>query len=115
VAFASTAKVPQGKGDLVIANQRIGFGVEIVKGGGAAILPAGRALRRDTNKYASAHDLRRSFGTRWAKRVMPVVLQKLMRHSPSKPRCVATPTSIPMTSGENMDHRSPIFLNPRLQ
>jgi integrase len=31
-------------------------------------------------KYASAHDLRRSFGTRWAKRVMPAVLQKFMRH-----------------------------------
>ena len=31
--------------------------------------------------YASAHDLRRSFGTRWASRVMPVVLQELMRHS----------------------------------
>jgi len=31
-------------------------------------------------KYASAHDLRRSFGTRWAKRCMPAVLQKLMRH-----------------------------------
>jgi integrase len=32
-------------------------------------------------KYASAHDLRRSFGTRWAKRVMPAVLRKLMRHA----------------------------------
>lgn len=32
-------------------------------------------------KYASAHDLRRSFGERWAKRIMPAVLQKLMRHS----------------------------------
>ncbi len=31
-------------------------------------------------KYSSAHDLRRSFGSRWAKRVMPAVLQKLMRH-----------------------------------
>jgi len=31
-------------------------------------------------KYASAHDLRRSFGSRWARRVMPAVLQKLMRH-----------------------------------
>jgi integrase len=31
-------------------------------------------------KYASAHDLRRSFGNRWAKRVMPAVLQRLMRH-----------------------------------
>lgn len=32
-------------------------------------------------KTATAHDLRRSFGTRWAKRVMPAVLQKLMRHA----------------------------------
>lgn len=32
-------------------------------------------------KYASCHDLRRTFGTRWAKRVMPAVLRKLMRHS----------------------------------
>lgn len=31
-------------------------------------------------KYASAHDFRRSFGERWAMRVMPVVLQQLMRH-----------------------------------
>lgn len=33
-----------------------------------------------TVKHASAHDLRRSFGFRWARRVMPAVLQKLMRH-----------------------------------
>ncbi len=31
-------------------------------------------------KYASAHDLRRSFGARWAARVMPQVLMELMRH-----------------------------------
>jgi integrase len=31
-------------------------------------------------KYASAHDLRRSFGDRWALRVMPAVLKELMRH-----------------------------------
>lgn len=31
-------------------------------------------------KFASAQDLRRSFGERWAKRVMPTVLQQLMRH-----------------------------------
>jgi integrase len=31
-------------------------------------------------KYASAHDLRRSFGARWAVRVMPQVLMVLMRH-----------------------------------
>ncbi len=33
-----------------------------------------------TVKYASAHDLRRSFGERWATKVMPQVLQQLMRH-----------------------------------
>lgn len=31
-------------------------------------------------KCASAHDLRRSFGERWSSRVMPQVLQELMRH-----------------------------------
>ncbi len=32
------------------------------------------------NKFATAHDLRRSFGERWASRVMPQVLMELMRH-----------------------------------
>lgn len=32
-------------------------------------------------KYASAHDFRRSFGERWAARVMPAVLQQMMRHA----------------------------------
>jgi integrase len=32
-------------------------------------------------KFASAHDLRRSFGTRWSKKVMPATLQRLMRHA----------------------------------
>jgi integrase len=36
--------------------------------------------RRGKVKHASAHDLRRAFGTRWAQRVMPPVLQQLMRH-----------------------------------
>lgn len=31
-------------------------------------------------KFASAHDLRRSFGERWASRIMPQVLMQLMRH-----------------------------------
>ena len=31
-------------------------------------------------KFASAHDLRRSFGERWARLVMPQVLKELMRH-----------------------------------
>jgi len=32
-------------------------------------------------KCASAHDLRRSFGTRWSSRIMPAVLQTMMRHA----------------------------------
>lgn len=34
-----------------------------------------------TSKYASIHDLWRAFGTRWASRVKPTVLQLLMRHA----------------------------------
>lgn len=37
-------------------------------------------VRVDTNKTASAHDLRRSFGERWAARLMPAQLMELMRH-----------------------------------
>lgn len=33
------------------------------------------------DKFASAHDLRRSFGSRWSMRVLPALLQLLMRHS----------------------------------
>ncbi|HXJ44048.1 MAG TPA: site-specific integrase, partial [Bryobacteraceae bacterium] len=35
-------------------------------------------------KYASAHDLRRAFGTRWARRVKTPVLMQLMRHKDIK-------------------------------
>lgn len=34
----------------------------------------------DSGKFASAHDLRRAFGTRWAQKVMPPTLMILMRH-----------------------------------
>lgn len=34
----------------------------------------------DRPKYASAHDLRRAFGFRWAHRVPAVTLQRIMRH-----------------------------------
>jgi len=36
--------------------------------------------KEDKTTYASAHDLRSSFGFRWSRRVMPPVLQELMRH-----------------------------------
>ena len=37
-------------------------------------------VNKADGKYATCHDLRRSFGTRWTKRVMPASLQRLMRH-----------------------------------
>ena len=37
-------------------------------------------VNKAEGKFASAHDLRRSFGTRWSSRVKPVTLQLLMRH-----------------------------------
>lgn len=37
-------------------------------------------VNKADGKFASAHDLRRSFGTRWAARVKPATLQLLMRH-----------------------------------
>ena len=40
-----------------------------------------RLVEREVAKYGSCHDFRRSFGTRWAMRVRPPVLQALMRHS----------------------------------
>jgi integrase len=42
---------------------------------------ASRVVVNDEGKYVSAHDLRRSFGTRWAARVKPLALKRLMRHS----------------------------------
>ena len=44
---------------------------------------AGVAVRTDSQgrrRHATAHDLRRSFGSRWSVRVVPTVLQELMRH-----------------------------------
>lgn len=35
----------------------------------------------DVGKHVSAHDLRRSFGTRWASKVKPLTLKRLMRHA----------------------------------
>lgn len=48
--------------------------------GKAAGVKVNTATTTGKVKYASAHDLRRSFGERWASRVMPQVLMELMRH-----------------------------------
>jgi len=41
---------------------------------------ASEIIVNDEGKHVSAHDLRRSFGTRWAARVKPLALKRLMRH-----------------------------------
>lgn len=38
-------------------------------------------VNKDQGKFASAHDLRRAFGTRWASKLKPVELQQIMRHA----------------------------------
>ncbi len=45
---------------------------------------AGVVTDKAAGKHATAHDLRRSFGTRWSKRVKPATLQRLMRHADIK-------------------------------
>ncbi len=42
---------------------------------------AGVVVNKAAGKFATAHDLRRAYGTRWASRVKPAVLQRLMRHA----------------------------------
>lgn len=37
-------------------------------------------VNQEMSKFASAHDFRRAFGTRWATRVQPALLRELMRH-----------------------------------
>jgi integrase len=50
-------------------------------GKAAGVKVSDKAGRGGTAKFATCHDLRRSFGLRWALRVMPPVLQALMRHA----------------------------------
>ncbi len=42
---------------------------------------AGVVVDAERGKFASAHDLRRAFGHRWSRQIMPAVLKELMRHS----------------------------------
>ena len=54
-----------------VIGKRAGIVVKRTKGKGGVV----------KTKYASCHDLRRSFATRWAPRVKPATLQLLMRHA----------------------------------
>ncbi len=53
----------------------------IVKIGREAGVEVSRHPKTGKMKHASAHDLRRSFGSRWAPRLKPAALMKLMRHA----------------------------------
>ncbi len=53
-------------------------------------------------KFASAHDLRRSFGERWAVRVMPPILQQLMRHE-------SIDTTLRFYVGRNANHTAKVL------
>jgi integrase len=46
-----------------------------------AIEEGGKLVRKPVKLFAGAHDLRRSFCSRWARKVMPAVLQRLARHA----------------------------------
>jgi integrase len=55
--------------------------IEDPETGEMILAPSRKLVEREVVKYASAHELRRAFGTRWAPRVKPATLQLLMRHS----------------------------------
>jgi integrase len=63
--------------------ERTAIGRTISKFGRAAGIVVDERQRRGKTvyKFASAHDLRRAFGQRWAAKVMPTVLRELMRHA----------------------------------
>jgi integrase len=47
----------------------------------SALGEAASVVVNEDGKSGSAHDFRRAFGTRWAQKVMPMTLQRLMRHA----------------------------------
>ena len=59
---------------------KLGLAVSTVEKQIARFGKAAGVVVSERGKTATAQDLRRAFGTRWAMRVKPVVLQKLMRH-----------------------------------
>ncbi len=56
-------------------------------------------IRTGDNQHASAHGLKRSFGQRWSRRVRPLVLQELMRHTKLE-------TTLKSYAGTDVDHTS---------
>jgi integrase len=69
---------PLGKDNNVVGLTFVGHIISRI--GKAAGAKVHTDYRTGKIKYASAHDLRRSFGERWSTRVMPQVLMAMMRH-----------------------------------
>lgn len=65
-----------------IARTRHAVGPHIAAIGEAAGVVTDRKIKRKVEvlSYAGAHDLRRSFGFRWSRKLMPAELRELMRH-----------------------------------
>ena len=64
-----------------IVPERVGAMISKIGKKAGVVVNRESTPRGETVKYASAHDLRRAFGTRWASRVKPAILQRLMRHA----------------------------------
>lgn len=64
----------------VLGDRRSPLTWEPIGHGISAIGKAAGIVVNDDGKFASAHDLRRAFGTEWARKVRPLTLKKLMRH-----------------------------------
>lgn len=100
--------------------QRMGlvFGLRVTKNQASRVIGriGEKAGIKVSNKgrTASAHDLRRSFGTRWAPRVHPTILQQLMRHADLTttmsyyvdldPAAIAKQLQLGGNSGETTNH-----------
>ncbi len=73
--------LPTGKVSALISKIGKAAGVKVRTKVKSKIDPAtGERGPVEVVKFASAHDLRRSFGERWSERVLPKVLMELMRH-----------------------------------
>lgn len=73
-------KAPSGRGSWAMRSDTMS--AIVCRIGKTALVVVDERVRRGKVrvKYASAQDLRRSFGERWSPRVMPQVLMELMRH-----------------------------------
>jgi len=66
------------KAGIVVNRTRKAVWVDLPDGGRE------KTVKDDVPEFATCHTLRRSFGNRWARKVMPAVLQRLMRHADIK-------------------------------